>query len=188
MARYEIITPNTGTIVSLAKAKEHVVAEGGFDDVPINDWCLTAQDLLAEVLERSWLPTTWKLYRDTFPAGRRPILIERCPVISVESVEYYDAAGDLVELGEWQADVKGEPARLQPEPGACWPVTECERLNAVQVTFTAGYANVAAVPRMAGQLVKMIMAHWYLHREQVGQAETINVLFGDALLDSLRWQ
>jgi hypothetical protein len=45
-----------------------------------------------------------------------------------------------------------------------WPTTR-DQINAVIVTFVAGYGAASAVPQYAKTAVKHLIGLWYLHRE-----------------------
>lgn len=126
------------------------------------------------------MPQTWEMQLDGFPACC--IEIPLTPVRRIESIAYVDTEGGSQVLDEFQADVVSQPAKILPAYGASWPPTRC-LLNAVTVTFTAGYDPVPGDLRRA---VMLLAAHWFEHR--TASTEPIyQIPFGvDHILDKYR--
>lgn len=122
-------------------------------------------------LGRCLINQSWRIGLGAWPADgviRLPF-----PDVSAATVKYSDAddaeqtvnAG-LVELG---ADELGSFVRLRDAFTA--PTLYDDRLDAVRVTFTAGYGAAAAdVPKPIHVAIKLLAAHWYEHREAAGEA------------------
>lgn len=96
----------------------------------------------------------WKQTLDSFPCsmlsvpfGRsyglpdHAILLDRSPVVQVVSIQYLDMGGVLQTLStsDYVVDVSGPIARITPPFGKIWPIA-LPQINAVQVTFDAGFA------------------------------------------------
>jgi hypothetical protein len=117
------------------------------------------------------------------------ICLMRSPLIAVTSFQYYDAQGNQQTLTlntDFVVDAVSEPPRLLPAPGGFWPTTQY-RAPAVTITYTAGYATAAAVPGRMTLAMRMLLAHWWEHRESVSEMNLKEVPHAvDALLDSLR--
>ena len=124
------------------------------------------------------------------------ILIRRCPVISIDQLQYMDTTGTLQTLpsdgsdvtsptNQYVTDIISEPARIYPAYGVPWPITRWQR-NAVRITFTAGYTT-APIPKRARNAVKMLAAHWYRHPEAVGAIPQELELGYWSTVRSLRW-
>ena len=99
------------------------------------------------ILGRALITQTWALYLDDFPAGDC-FELPLPPLQSVTSIQYYNDAGTLTTLSSsvYQVDTVSEPARVMLKLGQTWPTVEQQLLNAVVVTFVAGYGNASAVP------------------------------------------
>lgn len=84
---------------------------------------------------------TFDLVLDAFPPLDGEIKLPRRPLITVESVQYYDSDGTLQTWGSsnYDVDATGVLARLKPDPDSSYPSTK-ERLGAVTIRFTAGYS------------------------------------------------
>lgn len=127
--------------VSLIEAKDQArLARDITDEDAIHAaMLLSAVEEVEKDSRRAVLWQRCKLRLDRFPCE---ILLFRCPVLAIESITYVDTAGDTQTLAtsRYQYDISGEPARIQPAYGLDWPTVREDTLNAVTVTFTAGYA------------------------------------------------
>jgi len=114
---------------------------------------------------RQFVTATLKLVLDKFP---KVIYVPRPPLISVTPVEYADSAGVTRTLSEasYVVDIRSEPGRIVEAYGVSWPTTR-DIINAVTVTYQAGYGAASAVPASIKTAIKMLAAHWYEHREAV---------------------
>lgn len=97
-----------------------------------------------------------------------PILsVPRAPLVSVQSVKYYDDAGVLqtISSGNYQVDIRSKPGRIAPVYTYTWP-TPGRRLDPVEIAFTAGYgASSDDVPADLKGAISMLVAHWNENRE-----------------------
>jgi uncharacterized phiE125 gp8 family phage protein len=107
-------------------------------------------------LGRALNTQTWKLLLSGFPC--EPIRIPLPPLISVESVKYYDLAGDLqtVDPGDYRI-LAG--ARPEITPTGSWPSAAC-RADAVEILFTAGYGPAGSdVPEPIRSAIALMVSH-----------------------------
>lgn len=118
------------------------------------------------------------------------IILPQPPLVSVESVKYIDTDGNQQTLAstDYKLDTATEPARLVPAYGKTWPATRNE-INAVEVSFTCGYGNAAAVPAAIKAWIKLRIGAMYENREsdlvvQRGNVDTLG--FADKLLAPYR--
>jgi len=157
------------------------------DDSLVKRNVYAAMELVTAHTSRQLLTATWTLYADRFASEMQ---LRVCPVQSVVSVKYVDAAGALqtVAPSAYQLDAVSEPARLVPAHGYDWPNTR-EEMNAVRVEFLAGYDDWYSVPERAKQAVMLLAAHWYENREAVlvGTISKEIELAYDTLVSSLKW-
>lgn len=170
--------------VTLAEALAHVREisdEGGEIDSTLIALISAAREQCEVLIERTLISTRWRLALDGFPSAIR---LDMPPILSVESVEYYDAEGVLQILhpDDYQVDKERRPGWILPAPGKTWPVVQAERVNAVTVNYTAGHgADAEAVPRPLRQWVLVAVAEMYDKR-------TVDLPpdFGAGLLSSFR--
>lgn len=147
----------------------------------VQAWCRVTESAEAETLEalisearrhvetllgRALAAQTLAARFDRFPCW--VITLERPPVTSVTSLQYVDADGatQTLDPSMYLVDLHSEPARITPAYGEVWPCARCQ-MNAVTVTYVAGYASAAAVPGPIRRAIAMLAAHWYENREAV---------------------
>lgn len=141
------ITPPAALAVSLAAAKESLRIMPGDTDLDVTiTLALKAITLEAEhQIGRSLINQQWRLIVDGFHA---PLRLDFPPVVSVDSITYYDDDNALQTVAPslYYADTQSEPGHVALVNGESWPST-FTRYNAVTVDYTAGYgATEAAIP------------------------------------------
>lgn len=199
----KLITPPAMEPVSRNDVKLRSRITDSSQDDSIDRYIVSARRYVENRLERQLIQATWKQSFDRFPSPcdrtrdkdlRRPsfsdpsrvLVLDRPPLISVTSIQYYDSAGVLQtwDASNYVVDNFSEPGRIQLADGSMWPVT-AYRLNAVQVTYVAGYgADSSNVPDDIKHAIEMLASHYYENREAVGDVRMYEVpLTVDALLD-----
>jgi len=171
--------------VTLAEALEHLREDAGVADAYVTSLITAARTACEERIERTLISTEWKLTLDSFPDA---IVLHRPPVISVASVKYLDAEGveQTLDPADYLLDSVSEPGYLVPAPGKAWPDTQ-DRINAVTVTYTAGYGVTAAsVPKPLTQWILLAIGEMYAVRNRSGERPAVPHQFADALLDTYR--
>lgn len=144
MSARQILPPATLPVL-LATAISKAKADGAGIDAEIE---LDVRGIAGEVehlLGRALIEQTWRVTLDRFPAA---IKLAMPPLIVVESVKFYDAAGVLQTLDpqDYMVDSVSEPGYVIPAPGRAWPAT-ADRVNAVEVQYRCGYgADHTKVP------------------------------------------
>jgi hypothetical protein len=124
-------------------------------------------------------------YPNMFMNSGGVIDIPRSPLISVNSVTYWDFNGvsQTYPPGSYNVST-GVPGRIQPQYGSfVWPIAQ-PRIDAVQVNFTAGYGPTAAsIPDNVKAAIMCYAAHLFENREAVQQGGFVVVpMLVDALL------
>jgi len=200
----QLVTPPAGEPISLAEAKLHLRVDGGDDD-PLFGSLITAARQAAETITgRQLMTARWRLVLDAFPgpllmhAGSgssfslpaHAILLAKCPVQSVVSVEYLDMNGttQVLPASDYVLDAACEPARLSPVFGKTWPPT-LPQIGAVTVTFDAGYGSASEVPEGLKSWIKLRVGSLYGHREEMAvlsRGRIDPLPFVDGLLDGFK--
>lgn len=117
--------------------------------------------------------------------------LPKAPLQTVDEIKYLDSLGaekTLAATTDYVIDSAREPARLAPAYGKYWPST-LPQINAVQVKFTAGYGNAAAVPEGIKAWIKLMIGALYENRELVvvlQRGQVAELPFVDGLLDEFR--
>jgi len=200
----QLVSPPAEEPVSLADAKLHLRVDFTDDDALISALITAARQAAETITGRQIVTARWKLVLDSFPgpslmgvpAGSpftlpgHAILITKCPVQSVVSIQYLDMASTLqvMPATDYALDLACEPARVTPVFGKIWPIT-LPQIGAVSVTFDTGYGAAAAVPEGIKSWIKLRVGSLYAHREEVallsrGKIEPLP--FIDGLLDPFK--
>jgi len=140
----------------------------------VNELICAAREYVEVVLNRATVNATHVLKMDKFPAT---IELPRGKCSTITSIEYYDSNGDSQSLAstDYQFDSYSLPCRIMPNPNDTWPNTELGRLNAVTVTYTAGYGSTRSdVPQCIKDAMYLIIGEAYEHRES-GIPQSLNV-------------
>ena len=136
------------------------------EDTLIDALIKTARYWTEKFTRRALITQTWKLYLDSFPScGEITLFYPK--IQSVTSIEYYDTDGALQTFssGDYQLDIISEPGRIVLAPDAVFPSTETGKINAVIVTYVAGYGAASAIPETIKTAMKQLVAHMFEHRE-----------------------
>lgn len=182
----DIVTVQPATEpVTINEAKAHLRVDISDDDQYITSLIKAARQSCEDFCARAFITQTRKTILDsfgtcgigTYNSGYYALRLGRSPVISITSVEYVDTAGATQTLptSNYQTDIYTEPARIQPAFGLYWPVTR-QQMNAVTVTYQAGYGAASAVPEAIKQAMKMLISHMYENREIVIIGARMDVL------------
>jgi uncharacterized phiE125 gp8 family phage protein len=131
--------------------------------------------------QRAIANQTWILRMDEFPYEE--IELRKPPVNGVTSVVYLDADNQSTTLSasEYQVDLESAPARITPVfSSSGWPVTYCA-LNAVTVTFTAGYVETP-IPAEAIRAILLALKAIYNECEPMANPGY------RGMIDRIRWE
>ncbi len=174
--------------MSLAEAKLHLRVDVDDDDALISSLIATARQAAETLTGRQLISARWKLVLDAFPWGE--ILLAKCPVQSIVSIQYLDMNGlsQMLPSSDYVVDTACEPARITPVFGKTWPPT-LPQIGAVTVTFDAGYGAASAVPEGLKSWVKLRVGSLYAHREEMSilmRGRIDPLPFVDGLLDPYR--
>lgn len=157
------------TPVSLSETKLACRIDASVDDALVTAYLNSAIEQLEGtakgdkgILGRALVTQTWQLHLDDFPAGDC-FTLPKPPLQSVSSIQYYAPDGTLTTLSTdvYQVDTVAEPARVMLKLGQTWPTVELQRLNAVVVTFVAGYGNASAVPESLKAAIHLLVQKAY---------------------------
>ena len=153
--------------VTLVEAKAHLKVEVDADDTLISALVEAARQHAERFLNRQLVTATWKLTLDRWPEGTT-VRLPRPPLSTITSVKYIDTAGDqqTLDAASYTVDAESEPGRVVPAYGVSWPAVR-SIINAIEISYTAGYGDADAVPQAIKQAILFLVGHWYEHREEV---------------------
>lgn len=188
----KMVTGPTWEPVTVDELRDQLRIIGHDADNQVLLMYLIAAREYVEVLTKRQIPQAQFEYTlDQFPGrylddARPPtwrygiIRLPRPPLISVDTVEYYDTSISVppfvyttLATTEYQVDTNTEPGRLAPAPFKVWPATSPLAMAAVKVTYTCGYTGPEKVPARLKQAIRLIAAHLYEHREPIVTGATV---------------
>jgi uncharacterized phiE125 gp8 family phage protein len=177
-----IIAPAAGAVqpVTLSEARSQTRADCNDEDAFLGLLISVATQAATDRLQRALVPTRYRLTLDSFPDA---IELLMPPISSVESVKYIDISGDQQTLDpqDYFVDSVSEPGYLVPAAGRAWPATQ-DRINAVEVEYTAGYPG-SAIPLPIKQWILLAIGDMYANRERSAEKPAVPQDFAEGLLD-----
>lgn len=156
------VTAPTEEPVTLAEAKEALRVDSDDDATRIEELVAIAREYVENFTGRALISQTWKLTLSEWP-DCRVITLDRSPFASVESIKYYPASGaEQATLSEatYRAPTGRTPGIIELKASEVWPDVD-DRLDAIEINFTAGAASAALVPKTLKKCVYALVAHWY---------------------------
>lgn len=153
--------------VNVGDLREHLRLVHTADDAYLAALIRAAVDHLEQATIRGLAVNTYRHTRASWPADR--LVLPWSPLVSVESVKYYDATDTLQTLDSsyYRTITHKDPGWIEWVQGKSLPALY-RRSDAVQVEYKAGYS---ACPWDLRQAVLALAAHWYEHREAVGERQ-----------------
>ncbi len=126
----QLVTPPAEEPVSLAEARLHLRVDMDDDDALIRSLITAARQAAETLTGRQLITARWKLVLDAFPGPSsmgvpvgasfslpaHAILIPKCPIQSIVSIQYVDMSGawPVMPPTDYTVDLACEPARITP--------------------------------------------------------------------------
>lgn len=184
----KLITPATALPVSLDEAKAHLRVDGTDEDLLITAYLGAAVEMAEQATGRALMPQTWLLSLDAFPPA---LELTRVPVATVTGVAYDDTDGATQTFAPTSYTLSNtddyDIARIICAYGKAWPASRAQ-VNAVRVTYVAGYADAASVPESIKSWIKLAVGSMFENRqsEVIERSSVLSLGFADRLLDRYR--
>ena len=186
--------------VSVAEAKEHLrIVDTTEDDDYVGQLIDAATTWCEDYCDRTFADKQYTVAFDDFfgtriELPRPPVRLNAVSSGATVTISYVDTGGTTQTLTwsqsgtqQFRLDRDHVPALVYPLYLQVWPSVRLDD-KSVQITYLAGYGGAANVPTPAKHAIKMLVGHWYLNREAVGNAGQ-NVPMGvAALLEPLKWK
>jgi len=169
----KLVTASTGQPVTLAEAKAHLRVTTSDDDVDILRKIRAATDYAQRRVAgwRQFMSATHDLTMDGFPVGALELPFP--PLRSITHIKYYDTTGTQQTFASTSSSTgiivttdDDNPGSVEPAYGQSWPSARSQP-NAVEVRFTAGYADRPSVPDSVKEAILLLTGHFYENRESV---------------------
>ena len=188
------VTDPTTLAVARSDVKDHLrIEQDEIDyDNDLDELIYAASAYVIEETHHTLINTQFTAKWDCFPGDA--LKIPAWPIVSIDSIQYTDVDGATQTLSSslYRTELVQCPATIRPAIDEDWPDTLADAIDAVTVTFTAGYGTAATdVPYMFRSMIKLLVAHWFKHREAIGASNTPIKLAFNALRDQVRvneWQ
>jgi uncharacterized phiE125 gp8 family phage protein len=144
--------------VTLAEAKAHLRIDHNDQDDLISSQIKAATAYLdgySGIIGRALVTQTWRQDFGRF-ANRLPLPV--APVTAIVSISHFDVGNvqQVVDPSGYDLFADAHGAYVALQPGKVWPAT-FRRIDAVSVTFTAGYGSAADVPAPIRQAILLIV-------------------------------
>jgi len=177
MLKTNLVTDSTVEPVSVSEVKNHLRVTDNSEDALLAGLITSARKIVEQFTRRTLVNQTWRLYLDQFPY-RSTIELPFPPLASVTHIKYYDQDGALQTLpaSEYQTDNRSTPGLIVLTENGAWPLTEGDKVNAVEIEFIAGYgATAAAVPSPIRLAITHLVSHWFENREPFASGQMYQV-------------
>lgn len=176
--------------VSVKDFRTHIRSFEEDEDVAIGLYISAARRGLEEEYATALVPQQCVQRMDGFPVNCfGEIELRIAHVTSITSIQYVDTNGATQTLSPsmYAADIFKTPSRLRPAYGTSWPSTRLD-MNAVTITFMAGYATPTAVPDPVKAMILKVAAELNDKREMTVTGATIAKIPGcEALMMTENW-
>lgn len=167
----ELVTPPALEPFSAAEVKAQLRISISTEDALIDRMVLTARTEMENYLRRALINQTWKVKFDRFPSDWcRYFEIPYPKLQTLTHVKYYDPDGGLTTwpTTEYESFNNTSPARIALLPDKTWPITQIQRMQAVEVQYVAGYgANKTDIPKPIMEAMLLRIGDFYENRENL---------------------
>lgn len=180
MRYFRLKTKAASEPVTTDFVKLHTRVAHSVEDSLIDSWIVAGRKHAEDYQHRAFVQQSWVMTFDEFP----PSIIEipRPPLVSIDSIKYYDDGGNetVVDSSNYFVDLTSEIGRVAFYDSFSWPSITLRPLNGVEVTFTAGYSvDGTSVPDIVKNAICIYCTHMYENRES--ESGTIPKEFYDLL-------
>jgi uncharacterized phiE125 gp8 family phage protein len=165
MANYRQLTEPATEPLSYSDVKAYLRLNDDSEQAFVTSLITVARQIVEGQIWRPLISQTWAMQFDYSEIGTNIYNINKAPLLSVTDVKYYDEDDTLQTLAasQYEVDIYGSPARFRL---INVPKLK-DRMNAMQLNFTCGYTNAAAVPSPIKQAMYLIIGHLYENRQDV---------------------
>jgi uncharacterized phiE125 gp8 family phage protein len=169
---YRLVTGPATEPLTYAEVKAFLRLNDDSEQTFVTTLITIARQIVEGQTWRPLISQTWSLQFDKSELTLFISNINKAPIISIDTVSYYDTDNVLQTLSPtlYETDIYGNPARfrLKSIPSVY------DRMGALIVNFVCGYTNAAAVPQAIKQAMLLIIGHLYENRSDVLTGTQVN--------------
>lgn len=150
-------------VISVQELKDYLRVDSNVDDAMLEAFINAATSQIEARLNRPLRMQRWIYKLDYSDLNLGLIYINKAPVNAVQSIEYYDGSNtqQTLNVSNYFVSLSSNPCKIKV---VSLP-TIYNRLEAVQISFTAGYQSVNDIPKDIKQALKFMCGHWYENRQ-----------------------
>lgn len=170
-----LVTPPEGEPLELAAVKNQLRVDFDDEDDLIGGYISAARELIETECDRALLTQTWELGLDGFPYSEDRIRLPKGRLQEVLSLLYTDTSQQntpMVAGTDYILNQYAEPAEVVLPFSRIWPPVVLSTAAPVRIQFNCGYGTTSDVPQPIKQAILMLIADWYVNREDVVIART----------------
>lgn len=187
---YTRATAPANTAITYAQAADHLRVDSSADQAYIEALIGVATEYVEGVTGQCAARATYTMQGPSWGSltnGGKVIRVLRAPLVSVESIQYFapgQSQATTISSNDYRVTIGCVPGAIHflgdlPDVD--------ERVDAVKVNFTAGYA-AGAVPPTLQHAIKFLVAHLYETRTPINVGNIVNnvPMTIEALVQNLR--
>lgn len=154
---------DSNLVISVQELKDYLRVDSSVDDTMLEAFINAATSQIEARLNRPLRSQRWFYYIDYSDLTTGLIYVNKAPVTAITSIQYYDSNNTLQTLSSsnYFASLSSNPCKIK----VMTLPNIYNRLDAVKVTFTAGYSSVSDIPKDIKQALKFMCGHWYENRQ-----------------------
>lgn len=166
----QVTSEATGEPFGIQELKDHLRVTSNAEDTLIDNLITSSRVWFENETNVTSMDRTYQYTLDEFPVSEM-IELPRAPLASTNvTITYAPASGgtQTIDSTNLLVDDQSPRPRVVLKDDEDWPDTELARINAVRVSFTAGYGTTSgssSVPRLMKQGMQLLAGHWYENRE-----------------------
>lgn len=167
-----LVTAAGSDALTLAEMRSWLRVDSTVSDADVTALLGAATAMVERDTGQVLLSSTFKLVLDEWPEDQ-VIRLPRHPVTAVSEIRHRDTAGawQVIDAATYTLANVRNPARIGLAMGESWPPV-ASQIGAIEITFAAGYATAAAVPKNLTMALRLLASHWNENREAVVVGQT----------------
>lgn len=139
----KIIKPSEVEPITIEEAKKHLRISDSDEDIIVGSMIKQAKEFCEDFQNRKYITQTLELVMDSFPREGYLNFSNCSPIQSVESIKYYDSAGEehIFDESNYIIDTDSFINRIVLRNYKRWPSITLQKVNGVKIRFIAGFGD-----------------------------------------------